>query len=199
MITKRKSDMCQTPGRATNGLWGNFNLVWGFASQRPSSLPRHSQWQRDHLAGKNGLGVQLWEALACEQAGQWVCVSTGGTRLGIGGRALNRKKAPASWHKTECELVRSAMMETEAGRTEARASVCTHNKCYADIEVLHHIKAASVSLISTFCPSLLWDVIVLIWNVMIAHQYSGLNWFILWVHYWNILCLKNMVGRFGIH
>lgn len=58
-----------------------------------------------------------------------MCVSTGWTRLGIGGQALNRKKAPASRHKTECELVRSAMVETEAGRTEARASVCTHNKC----------------------------------------------------------------------
>ena len=50
-----------------------------------------------------------------------MCVSTGWTRLGIGGQALNRKKAPASRHKTECELVRSAMVETEAGRTEARA------------------------------------------------------------------------------
>ena len=128
-----------------------------------------------------------------------VCVSTGGTPQGIGGRALNRKKAPASRHKTECELVRSAMKEIEAGWTEARASVCTHNKCYADIEVFRHIKPALISLISTFYPSLLWDVIVLIWNVMIAHRYSGLNWFILWVHYWNVFCLKNIMGHLGIH
>ena len=115
----------------TNGiLWDNFYLggveisTWGFSSQHPSSLHQHCQWQRDHLAGKNCLGIQLQEALACEQAGHcvWARVSACecvGLFYVTGLQLWTGLTAPALRHKTECERVRSAMKETEAGYTEA--------------------------------------------------------------------------------